>query len=258
MTGRPVAVVTGAAGGIGAAITRALVEAGYGVAMLDTDASGLAAVEEKLAATGTGAAVAHVVDVSDAAAVVRTIDLVEEQAGPVVALVNAAGLLRPAPLSEITADDWRRTFEVNTTGVLHLLSTVVPRLAERGGGSVVTIASNAAHTPRIGMGTYAASKAAAAILTRSIGLEYAAAGVRCNNVAPGSTDTPMLTALAGESAVRASVDGDIDRHKLGIPLGRIASPEAIAEVVLFLLSDAAGHITLETITVDGGATLGAR
>jgi 2,3-dihydro-2,3-dihydroxybenzoate dehydrogenase len=110
----------------------------------------------------------------------------------------------------------------------------------------------------VGMAAYAASKAAAVAYTRCLGLEVAAAGVRCNVVSPGSTDTPMLRGLWHCEADRsATVDGDLGRHRLGIPLRRVADPTDIAAAVVFLLSDAARQITLHELTVDGGAGLGA-
>jgi 2,3-dihydro-2,3-dihydroxybenzoate dehydrogenase len=107
------------------------------------------------------------------------------------------------------------------------------------------------------MGIYGASKAAAAMITKSLGLEVAEHGVRCNVVAPGSTDTPMLRGMWHDEADRErTVAGNLASYKLGIPVGRVAQPQNIADAVLFLLSDQASHIVLHTLTVDGGATLG--
>jgi 2,3-dihydro-2,3-dihydroxybenzoate dehydrogenase len=107
------------------------------------------------------------------------------------------------------------------------------------------------------MAAYAASKAAATSFTKTLGLELARYGIRCNVVAPGSTDTPMLTSLwADGDARRASIDGTPETYRIGIPLGRLASPDNVADAVLFLLSDRAAHITLHDLTVDGGAALG--
>lgn len=122
----------------------------------------------------------------------------------------------------------------------------------------MTVASNAARTPRAEMAAYAASKAAASQLTKSLGIELAPHGIRCNVVAPGSTETPMLSSMwHDESGREATVRGRPEAYRLGIPLGRIAQPENISDAVLFLLSDEASHITLHDLTVDGGATLGA-
>jgi 2,3-dihydro-2,3-dihydroxybenzoate dehydrogenase len=123
-------------------------------------------------------------------------------------------------------------------------------------GAIVTVTSNAAGVPRAGMAAYAASKAAAAHFTRCLGLELAAHGIRCNVVAPGSTDTPMQRSLWNEETRDAPViAGDPATYRTGIPLGRIATPEDIADAVLFLASERARHITLHDLYVDGGATL---
>ena len=163
-----------------------------------------------------------------------------------------------SPLAAKVAD-WDQTMAVNATGVFHVSRTVASRMAQRGSGAIVTVTSNAADTARIGMGAYAASKAAAAAFSRCLGLEVAGSGVRCNTVAPGSTDTAMLTALwhgDDDGARRASVDGSPEHYRVGIPLGRVAGPGHVTGAVLFLLSEAAAHITMHTLTVDGGATLG--
>jgi 2,3-dihydro-2,3-dihydroxybenzoate dehydrogenase len=250
-----VAVITGAAGGIGQAVAHRLGNAGYQLALLDTAADALAGLRRELLDQGR-AVTAYEVDVTRFDAVQRCVATIEDEAGPIDGLVNAAGVMRPAALESISEADWSETFAVNAFAVMHVLRAVVPRMAARGSGAVVTVSSNAAHTPRIGLGTYAASKAAALMLTKCVGLEYAQRGVRVNVVCPGSTDTAMLRTLAGPDAVANSVRGDQAAFKLGIPLGRIATPDRVAAVIAFLLSDDAGHITLESVTVDGGATLG--
>nr|WAP33712.1 MichB [Micromonospora sp. SCSIO 07395] len=248
------AVVTGAAGGIGAAVVRALAAEGRAVAALDLDA---AAVKE-LAADLAGVR-AYPVDVSQADQVESVVAQVERELGPVTALVNAAGVLRTGPVTDLTDEDWHRTFAVNTTGVFNVSRAVATRMRPRRTGSVVTVASNAATTPRAQMGAYAASKAAARSLTKVLGLELAREGIRCNVVSPGSTDTPMLTALWADGdtdPARVSIEGDGATFRVGIPLGRLADPGDVAEAVLFLLSERAAHITLHDLTVDGGAALG--
>jgi 2,3-dihydro-2,3-dihydroxybenzoate dehydrogenase len=107
------------------------------------------------------------------------------------------------------------------------------------------------------MSAYAASKAAAAMFSKCLGLEVARHGIRCNVVAPGSTDTPMLTSMWQDaSGPQGTIEGRLDAFRVGIPLGRIARPLDVAAAVAFLLSEAAGHITMHTLTVDGGAALG--
>ncbi|MFE2044430.1 2,3-dihydro-2,3-dihydroxybenzoate dehydrogenase [Streptomyces sp. NPDC059477] len=250
------ALVTGAAGGIGEAVVRLLAERGAQVAAVDLDAGRIAATAAGLRAEGlqvTGFAA----DVTSSSAVERLVDDVETRLGPVQHLVNAAGVLRLGPARTLSDQDWNATFAVNTTGVFHVSRAVVNRMVPRGAGAIVTIASNAAGTARAEMAAYAASKAAATAFTKCLGLEVAHLGIRCNVVAPGSTDTPMLRGMhTADTAAKASIAGNPEQYRVGIPLGKVARPEDIARTVAFLLSEDAGHITLHELTVDGGATLG--
>lgn len=251
-----IAVVTGAAGGIGGAVVRALAERGVVVAAVDRETERLDELVSKLAAEGLRAR-AFPTDVRRADEVERTIEAVESTLGPVDHLVNAAGVLRLGEAVGLSDEDWDTTFEVNTTGVFRVSRAVVRRMKTRGRGGVVTVASNSAGTPRTEMAAYAASKAAAAMFTKSLGLEVARHGIRCNVVAPGSTDTPMLSSMwHDDSGRRRTIEGLPEAFKVGIPLARIAQPADVAEAVVFLLSDQALHITLHSLTVDGGASLG--
>ncbi|MFJ2572483.1 2,3-dihydro-2,3-dihydroxybenzoate dehydrogenase [Streptomyces halstedii] len=253
---KTIALVTGAAGGIGSAVTRALAERGTAVAAVDRDAEPLEQVTAAFAAKGLDVT-AFPADVTRADDVERAVAAVERRLGPVDHLVNAAGVLRTGEAVTLTDDDWNTTFAVNTAGVFHVSRAVVGRMARRGHGSVVTVASNAAGTPRTGMAAYAASKAAAAMFTKCLGLEVARYGVRCNVVAPGSTDTPMLSSMWEDaSGPRRTIEGIPESFKVGIPLGKLARPDDIADAVVFLLSERASHITLHSLLVDGGASLG--
>ncbi|WP_018681618.1 2,3-dihydro-2,3-dihydroxybenzoate dehydrogenase [Actinokineospora enzanensis] len=252
-----IAIVTGAAGGIGAVIARALGECGVLPAVVDRDAERLDAVVGELARDGIKAR-AFPCDVGAADAVEALVAAVEEELGPVRYLVNAAGVLRLGPIVELTAADWVSTFAVNAAGVFLVSQAVARRMVARRAGAIVTVASNAADVPRVGMGAYGASKAAATMFTKTLGLELAAAGIRCNVVAPGSTDSPMLRGMwNGPGGRAATIDGDQAAYRVGIPLRRIAEPRDVADAVLFLLGDAAAHITMHELVVDGGAALGA-
>ncbi|MER5872755.1 2,3-dihydro-2,3-dihydroxybenzoate dehydrogenase [Streptomyces sp. NPDC002044] len=265
-----VALVTGAGQGIGEAVVRALFRLGATVAATDVSAPAVAELAAELGPSAAGPAAdgeadhgtragtvrAYGLDVTDRMAVDRTVALVERELGPVDILVNVAGILRAAPVAELTDEDWTATFGVNAQGVFFVSRAVVPGMAERGSGSVVTVASNAAGIPRAGMAAYAASKAAAVMFTKCLGLEYARSGVRCNVVAPGSTHTPMQWGLWTDPDAPARVlDGDLASYRTGIPLGRIADPADIADAVVFLASEQARHITMQDLYVDGGATL---
>lgn len=251
------AIVTGAAGGIGEAVVRTLAERGGHVVGVDRDADRLAEVMAKLAAEGLSVH-ALPADITDSAQAQRVVAEAENAFGPVDELVNGAGVLRLGGALDLTDEDWAGTFAVNTAGVFYMSRAAVTRMAARGRGAVVTIASNAASTPRMNMTAYASSKAAAAMFTKCLGLEVAGRGIRCNLVAPGSTETPMLTSMwADETGPQATLRGSLEAYRLGIPLAKLASPADVAAAVAFLLSDQAGHITMHELTVDGGATLGA-
>jgi 2,3-dihydro-2,3-dihydroxybenzoate dehydrogenase len=251
-----VALVTGAAGGIGAAVVRALADRGAAVAAVDRDADGVREVARKVAAGGARVE-GFAADISRPADVAAMVESVERALGPVEMLVNAAGVLRLGPATALTDEDWADTFAVNATGVFLVSRAVVEKMVRRSRGSVVTVASNAAGTARTEMSAYAASKAAATAFTKCLGLEVARHGIRCNVVAPGSTDTPMLSSMWRDgSGPKGTIEGRPEAYRVGIPTGRLARPEDVAEAVAFLLSDQAAQITLDTLTVDGGATLG--
>ncbi|XCW06611.1 2,3-dihydro-2,3-dihydroxybenzoate dehydrogenase [Streptomyces sp. HUAS MG47] len=255
MRGRT-ALVTGAAGGIGAAVVRALAERGAAVAAVDRDEATLKPRVAALVLDGLNVE-AFPCDVTDAAQVTATVDEAERRLGPLDHLVNAAGVLRLGPVRTFSDEDWAATFAVNATGVFQVSRAVVDRMIPRGSGSVVTVASNAAATPRSEMAAYAASKAAATMFTKSLGLEVAQYGIRCNLVAPGSTDTPMLSSMwHDDSGPKGTIEGCPEAFRVGIPLRKLALPTDVAAAVLFLLSDQAAHITLHDLTVDGGASLG--
>ncbi|GAA0398436.1 2,3-dihydro-2,3-dihydroxybenzoate dehydrogenase [Streptomyces luteireticuli] len=251
------ALVTGAAGGIGSAVVRTLGEQGFAVAAVDRAGAAPEELAEKARADGLHVR-AFAADVTSEQEVEALLDTVERELGPVRSLVNAAGVLRAGRACALTAEDWAATFAVNATGVFLVSTAVVRRMLDEGrGGAVVTVASNAAGTARTDMAAYAASKAAATMFTKCLGLEVARQGIRCNVVAPGSTETPMLASLWHDGTGRTrTLEGMPEEYKVGIPLGRIAQPVDVADAVAFLLSDRARHITLHALTVDGGATLG--
>ncbi|MGK5548877.1 2,3-dihydro-2,3-dihydroxybenzoate dehydrogenase [Streptomyces sp. URMC 127] len=252
-----VALVTGAAGGIGESVVRTLAERGVTVAAVDKDEARLRACVEKFTADGLAVA-AFPGDVTSSPEVESFVDAVERGLGPLDYLVNAAGVLRLSEARRLTDEDWKFTFAVNTSGVFFVSRAVVNRMVPRGSGAVVTVASNAAGTARVEMAAYSASKAAATMFTKCLGLEVAKYGIRCNLVAPGSTETPMLSDMWKDEAAarKASIEGVASSFRVGIPLRKLARPENVAQAVVFLLSDAASHITMHDLTVDGGAALG--
>ncbi|WP_199258698.1 2,3-dihydro-2,3-dihydroxybenzoate dehydrogenase [Paracoccus binzhouensis] len=244
------AIVTGAAGGIGRAVVAALLEAGAKVVATDTDAA--------LATNPVAGAENRALDVRDGDAVEALVAEVEAAHGPLALGVHAAGVLAIGPLLDLPTEEWERVIGVNAGGTFNVTRAFGRAMVRNGGGAIVTVSSNAAGIPRLNMGAYAASKAAATMLVRCLGLELAAQGVRCNIVAPGSTLTPMQTGMwteDGGAGERAVIEGSLEAYRTGIPLKKLATPEDIAGAVMFMLSDQAGHVTMADLYVDGGATL---
>ncbi|WBU48211.1 2,3-dihydro-2,3-dihydroxybenzoate dehydrogenase EntA [Kosakonia pseudosacchari] len=239
--------VTGAGKGIGYATAQAFVGAGAQVTGFD------------LAFGGTGYPFScEVVDVADAGQVQAVCQRLLAQSARLDVLVNAAGVLHMGATDELTPEAWQTTFAVNVGGAFNLFQQTMAQFRRQQSGAIVTVASDAAHTPRIGMSAYGASKAALKSLALTVGLELAASHVRCNIVSPGSTDTDMQRTLwVSDDAEQQRIRGFGEQFKLGIPLGKIARPQEVANTILFLASDLASHITLQDIVVDGGSTLGA-
>jgi 2,3-dihydro-2,3-dihydroxybenzoate dehydrogenase len=246
-----IAIVTGAAGGIGLAVSRLLLEEGARVVAADLAVDALAPLQDRW-----GEALwPQRLDVRDAAAVDALVEQVEAAWGAIHFGVSIAGVLATGLVAETDDAEWRHVFSVNADGVFHLSRALARVMTPRRAGAIVTVSSNAAGVPRHAMAAYAASKAAATMFTRCLGLELAPHGIRCNVVAPGSTMTPMQTGMWADADGAARViAGSPETFKAGIPLGKLATPDDVAASVIFLLSDQAGHVTMADLYVDGGAT----
>ncbi len=239
--------VTGAGQGIGYHTALAFVAAGASVVGFDKQFSQSDYPFQR-----------EIVDIADAWQVKRVCEKVLSDTRHLDVLVNAAGILRTGATEELAFEDWQACLAVNAGGAFNLFQQTLPVFRQQRAGAIVTVASNAAHAPRIGMSAYGASKAALRSLCMTVALEMAPYGVRCNIVSPGSTDTAMQRSLwQSPEDEQQMIAGYPGQYKLGIPLGKIARPDEIASAVLFLASDSAGHITMQDIVVDGGATLGA-
>ncbi|EJN00010.1 2,3-dihydro-2,3-dihydroxybenzoate dehydrogenase [Phyllobacterium sp. YR531] len=243
------AFVTGAGGGIGLSLVKLLLEEGIQVTATDLNIDALVEIgHENLKAFS--------LDVRDSATVNVAVDQCVAHWGKLDFGVNVAGVLSTTLVTDTSDDEWARVFAVNTTGVFHVSRAIARHMMEQKSGVIVTVSSNAAGIPRHSMAAYAASKAASTMFTRCLGLELAPYGIRCNIVAPGSTLTTMQTGMwQDETGGDKVIEGSLAGYKTGIPLGKLATPEDVANSVLFLLSDKAGHITMADIYVDGGATL---
>ena len=251
----PVTLVVGAAQGIGRATAETLARAGHRLVLADRNSEGL----RRTAALLDCSVPTCPVDIRDHEAVARVVDSIESEHGPIGYLAHVAGVFTTGSVLDSGLEDWQHMYDVNVTGLLSVLRAVGRAMRERRSGSIVVVGSNSAGVPRMGMGAYGSSKAAADMLVRILGLELAQYGIRANIVAPGSTDTAMQRSLwedpNDDAGARGAIEGDLSQFKVGIPLGRIAEPGDIADAIEFLLSDRARHITMQSLYVDGGATL---
>ena len=242
-------IVTGAAQGIGRAVVERLLEEGCRIAALDMNASGLEEIKSEKVQTFN-------VDITDFSEVRKIVNELEQESA-VDMLVNVAGIYAPGRVIDLDLPSTEKIMAVNFKGAFNLTQSVIQHMIKRKRGSIVTISSNAAKTPRIHMGAYPFSKAALTQYIKCLALELAEFGIRCNLVSPGSTDTPMQRSFQKDFTLENPViTGDSAKFRLGIPLKKIARPEEVASVVRFLLSAESSHMTMEDLTVDGGATLG--
>jgi NAD(P)-dependent dehydrogenase (short-subunit alcohol dehydrogenase family) len=237
-----VALVTGAARGIGLATAKRFLADGWRVALLDIDGDNLARTHAALARPDDLLAITC--DVSDADGVTRAVKAIRDQFGRLDALVNNAGIAIFKPILEVTAEDWARVLAVNLTGPFLCAQAAAPLMRDGGGGVIVNITSISglrASTLRTAYGT---SKAGLAHLTQQQAIEFAALGIRVNAVAPGPVDTAMAKAVHTPDIRAAYHDA--------IPLNRYGLEEELAEAIFFLCSDRASYITGQMLAVDGG------
>jgi glucose 1-dehydrogenase len=237
-----VAIVTGAGGGIGAAIAELLSEDGYDVAVVDINGAAAAAMADQLSPRR---AVGYEVDVSDEAAVQRLIAAVVADLGEPNGLVNCAGISRRGELISIDSEAWNLVMNINLTGPFLCSQAVARRMAENGGGAIVNIASVAGKLVQPFTGAYTVSKAGLIALTKQMAAEWGGLGIRTNVVSPGYTLTPMSERNYENVEVRS-------RRENLVPLKRIGAPKEIASVVRFLMSGDASYVNGAHIVADGG------
>ncbi|MGN5754519.1 SDR family oxidoreductase [Acinetobacter calcoaceticus] len=250
-------VVTGAARGIGAAITKKLLQQGYQVIGIDRQENPEQwEITQKIESSEISRWHGFQQDITDQKTTAKLINNILNKHS-VTGLVNAAGVLIMRSMLEAQTEDWQTLFAVNVMAPIAISQQLAKHFCEKKQGSIVTISSNSSRMPRIQLGMYATTKAALSHYCRNLALEIAPHQVRLNIVSPGSTLTQMQQQLwTDNSPPPAVIDGDLSQYRTGIPLRKLAQPEDIANTVSFLLSDQAAQITMQEIVVDGGATLG--
>ena len=241
-----VALVTGGASGIGRATARHLGREGAAVMVADLERSAGDLVVAEIEATGGRAAFVQA-DISDPDQVVAMVAAVHEEFGRLDVAVNNAGTPGTyRPLTEQSLEDWQHTLAVNLTGTFLCLQAEIPALLDVGKGAIVNVASAAGLIGFAQLPAYVASKHGVVGLTKSAALEYARRGIRVNVVCPGNVHTPMLEGFVGGDEQALTGMGKMT------PIGRLATPEEIAEAIVWLCSDGASFVTGHALAVDGG------
>jgi 2-hydroxycyclohexanecarboxyl-CoA dehydrogenase len=228
------AVVTGGASGIGHAVAERLRSDGFQVAVID-----LSPTDDEFG---------HVVDVTDRAQVDTAVAAIREKFGPILVLVNAAGVEGFQKFSKMTFSEWSKVIDVNLNGVFHTIQSVLPDMVEAGWGRIVNISSSSTHSGQPFMAHYVAAKSAVNGLTKSLALEYGPSGITVNAVPPGFVDTPMLRSAESRHLLGGTVEDHINRT----PVRRVGRPEDIAAACAFFISDEASYITGQILGVNGG------
>jgi 2-hydroxycyclohexanecarboxyl-CoA dehydrogenase len=228
------AVVTGGASGIGRAVAERLRSDGLRVAVID-----LSPTDDEFG---------HVADVSDPTQVATAVAAIREKFGPILVLVNAAGVEGFKKFSNMTFQEWSKVIDVNLNGVFHTIQAVLPDMVEAGWGRIVNISSSSTHSGQPFMAHYVAAKSAVNGLTKSLALEYGPCGITVNAVPPGFVDTPMLRSAESRHLLGGTVEDHINRT----PVRRVGRPEDIAAACAFFVSEEASYITGQILGVNGG------
>jgi 3-oxoacyl-[acyl-carrier protein] reductase len=247
-----VCIVTGSTAGIGRETARLLAEEGARVVV-----NGRSAETVERVTKDVGASLGVPGDLSDPSAPAELVRRTEDEFGLVDCLVNNVGLAVQTSLEELSDDDWDSMWQLNVMSYLRAIRAVLPGMRERGFGRIVNVSSTAAKRPSTGMPNYSVTKAAVLSLSRLVADLYAKEGILCNAVAPGPTASPAWLAPGGLADQAAQRSGKSREEVLegvgkGRPLGRLAEPEEIAAVIVFLCSDRAGYVTGAAWSADGG------
>ena len=240
-----IAVVTGAASGIGRATAQALARAGARVVVADIDAGSGATTVAALQAQGLHAQYLHV-DMTDPQSIDAFAAAVQAEHGAVDVLVNAAGWGRTAPFIEGSNEFWAKLVALNFVGPMQLARALLPAMIERASGRIVNIASDAGRVGSLGETVYAGAKGGLIAFTKSLAREVARHHINVNCVCPGPTDTPLMAAVP---------DKVKDALTKAIPFRRLGKPEEVADAVVFFASDRAAYVTGQVLSVSGGLTM---
>jgi NAD(P)-dependent dehydrogenase (short-subunit alcohol dehydrogenase family) len=253
-----VAIVTGAASGIGAACAETLARAGAKVVATDIDRTGGEGVVGRIAAAG-GEALFLDQDVTEEARWPQVIAATEARFGRLDVMVANAGIGLMVPLEEMSLADWRRQQAINLDGVFLSVKHAIPAMRRSGGGSIILMSSVAGLRGAAGLAAYCATKGGVRLLAKAVALETAADNIRVNSVHPGIIDTPIwgkIAPAAGPERRNAPIDPH-ERASLAVPLGAAGRAQDIADGVLYLASDAARYVTGSELVIDGGIMAGA-
>jgi NAD(P)-dependent dehydrogenase (short-subunit alcohol dehydrogenase family) len=245
-----VAIVTGAASGIGEASAIRLAEEGASVICADLNAEGAERTAQAIVAKG-GTAIGYTIDISDSAQCDAIVAKAVSTYGAIDILVNNAGVNLPGVFHEVTNATIERTLSVNVMGAMYLTRAALPHMLKNSRGSIVNMSSVNGLVSEPFLSVYSASKGAIVMFTRGIALDYAKTGIRCNAICPGWVDTPINHAHAKMLGGLDHVYKTIDSFQ---PIGRPGTPREIANLVLFLASDEASFMTGSIVSADGGMT----
>jgi 2-hydroxycyclohexanecarboxyl-CoA dehydrogenase len=244
-----VAVVTGAASGMGEAISRHLARSDHLVALFDIDEPNTVRVADAIVADG-GRAIAYPVEVADRSTVDAAVAKVRSEFGPIEVVVTSAGHSAFEPFETISIESWESIYAVNVLGTFHCIQAAIADMVAAGWGRIVTISSSSGQQGAHRAAHYASSKGAVITLTKALAKEYGRSGITANNIAPSLIETPMQQ-QAQEAGNIPSADAMAARS----PLRRLGTVDEVAATCAFLCSDGAGYITGQVIGVNGGSVL---
>lgn len=240
-----VAIVTGAASGIGAAVAQKLADAGATVIVADVQDDKGESRAATLRAAGRQAQFMHV-DLTDAASVAAFAEGVQSKYGAVDVLINGAGWGRAHPFLEGTPDLWDRIVSLNFVGPMRLTKALLPKMIERGSGKIINIASDAGRVGSMGETVYSGAKGGLIAFTKSLAREVARYKINVNCVCPGPTDTPLMSAVPEKLT---------EALKKAIPFRRLGTADEVADAVVFFADDTANYVTGQVLSVSGGLTM---